>query len=237
MSEIHKHSHLLLNCLGTVGSIVSGYISEYMTEQEIKTINNKIQILNDKLNEFDIFKYKIINRIKIRDLIVKVISENEYIFLDIAVKLLELSEENFENIIDGFMKLTKNDIDVLYHNLWKKKHNKKFDIESIKREISDNYEFIPDLVMSYEYRVNKENFIKKENSLIIGENLTLMPNLESSAIFNVFEKLSYNNFIKITKYISDIMNESFGTYLCFNFTYLGIHLCKIMEQIEKKGKE
>lgn len=77
-------------------------------------------------------------------------------------------------------------------------------------------------------------FVKKENSLLIGDNLTLMPNLEISEIFNVFEKLSYNNFIKITKYIPSIMNDSFGTYLCFNFTYLGIHLCKIMERIEKQ---
>lgn len=150
MSEIHKHSHLLLNCFGTVGSIISGYISEYMTEEEIRAINNKIEILNDKLKEFDIFKYKIINRIKIRDMIVRVLSEDENFFLDLAVKLLELSEDNFENIIDGFMKLTRNDIDVLYHNLWKKKNNKKFDIEHIKQEISDNYEFTPDLVMSIE---------------------------------------------------------------------------------------
>ena len=45
MSNIHKHSHLLLNCLGTVGSIVSGYISEYMTEEDIKKINSKIKKL------------------------------------------------------------------------------------------------------------------------------------------------------------------------------------------------
>ena len=49
MSNFHKHSHLLLNCLGTVGSIVSGYISEYMTEEDIKKINSKIKKLNDKL--------------------------------------------------------------------------------------------------------------------------------------------------------------------------------------------
>lgn len=237
MSDIHKHTHLLLNCLGTVGSIVSGYISEYMTEQEIKDINKKINILNKKLKKFNIFQYKIVNRIKIRDLIVKVLSEEDDIFMELCVGLLSLSEDNFENIIDSFMKLTKNDIDVLYYNLWKKRHNKNFDIESIKKEISDNFEFTPDLVMSHAYRVNKEVFSKKENSLLIGDSLTLMPNLESSIVYNVFEKLAYNNFIKLTIYIPDITQDSFGTYICFNFTYLGIHICKIMEKIERKRNE
>lgn len=235
MSKIYKHSHLLLNCFGTIGAIVSGYISEYMTEQDIKNINKKIDVLNKKLKDFNIFKYKIVNRIKIRDLIVKILSEDDYIFLDIAVELLELSEDNFENIVDGFMKLTKNDIDILYYNLWKKRGNKQFDIQSIKQEISDNYEFTPDLVMSYAYRVNKKDFNELKNSLIVGEGLTLMPNLESSAIFNVFEKLSYNNFIKITKYIPNAKKDFFETYLCFNFTYIGIHLCKILDQLENKS--
>lgn len=236
MSEANKHAHLILNCFGPVGSIVSGYISEYMTEQEIKSINKKIEILNSKIKDFDIFKYKIVNRIKIRDLIVKVLSEADDIFLDLSVELLSLSEDNFENIIDGFMKLTKNDIDVLYYNLWKKRNNKRFDIESVKKEISDNFEFTPDLVMSHVYRVNKDAFYKKENSLLIGDSLTLMPNLESSIVYNVFEKLSYNNFIKLTIYIPDITQDSFGTYICFNFTYLGIHICQIMEKIEQNEK-
>ena len=90
MSNIHKHSHLLLNCLGTVGSIVSGYISEYMTEEDIKKINSKITKLNDKLKNLDIFKYKIVNRIKIRNLLVKTLSEDDEIFIDLAIKLLEL---------------------------------------------------------------------------------------------------------------------------------------------------
>ena len=88
--------------------------------------------------------------------------------------------------------------------------------------------------MNLEYRVNKEDFDIKKNSLVIGENLTLMPNLESSNIFNVFEKLAYNNFIKLSKYIPNIKKDFFETYLCFNFTYLGIYLCKIMETIEKQ---
>lgn len=33
------------------------------------------------------------------------------------------------------------------------------------------------------------------------------------------------------------MSDSFNTYLCFTFTYLGIHLCRIMERIEKNKKE
>lgn len=51
----------------------------------------------------------------------KVLSEEKDDFIEIAVDLLNLSEDNFENIIDGFMKLIKNDIDVLYYNLWKKR--------------------------------------------------------------------------------------------------------------------
>ena len=39
---------------------------------------------------------------------------------------------------------------------------------------------MPDLLMSYEYRVNKDDFVNNENSLIIGESLTLMPIQESS---------------------------------------------------------
>lgn len=148
-----------------------------------------------------------------------------------------MSEDNFENIIDGFIKLTKNDIDVLYYNLWKKRGNEKFDVKFLKKEIESNYEFVPDLIMSYAYRVNKKDFVNNENSIIIGESLTLMPAQESSNILNIFEKLSYNNFIKLSKYIPNKMSESFNTYLCFNFTYLGIHLCRIMEKIEKNKKE
>ena len=135
------------------------------------------------------------------------------------------------------MKLTKNDIDVLYYNLWKKRGNEKIDVNSLKKEIGSNYEFVPDLIMSYEYRVNKDAFVNNENSLIIGESLTLMPTQESSNIFNIFEKLAYNNFIKLSKYIPNKTSDSFNTYLCFTFTYLGIHLCRIMERIEKNKKE
>ena len=182
-------------------------------------------------------KYKLSNRIKIRGLVVKVLSEDSDVFVDLAIELLNISEDNFENIIDSFMKLTKNDLDVLYYNLWKKRGNEKFDVNELKNEIGSNFEFVPDLILSYEYRVNKSDFVNNENSLIIGDTLTLMPTQESSNIFNVFEKLSYNNFIKLAKYIPNKMNDSFNTYLCFNFTYLGIYLCRIMEKIERDKKE
>ena len=91
--------------------------------------------------------------------------------------------------------------------------------------------------MSYAYRVNKEDFKKNSNSLLIGQFLTLMPEKDSSFLFNVFEKLSFNNFIKLAMYIPDKTKDSFNTYLCFNFTYLGIHLCKIMEKLENNIKE
>ena len=162
----------------------------------IQLLKVKFNEWNKKLEDFNIFKYKIINRYKIRNLIVKVLSEEANDFIEIAVDLLNMLEDNFENIIDGFMKLTKKDIDV---------------------------------IMSYEYRVNKDDFVNNENSLIIGELLTLMPTQESSNIFNIFEKLS--------KYIPNKMSDSFNTYLCFIFTYLGNHLCRIMEKIEKNKKE
>ena len=105
MNEIKEYNDLSINKYGTIGSLMNGYLD----------------ILNKKLEDFNIFKYKIINRYKIRNLIVKVLSEEKDDFIEIAVDLLNLSEDNFENIIDGFMKLTKNDIDVLYYNLWKKR--------------------------------------------------------------------------------------------------------------------
>ena len=135
------------------------------------------------------------------------------------------------------MSLTKSDIDILYHNLWKKRGNEKYDVISLKKEIGSNFENVPDLIMSYAYRVNKEDFKKNSNSLLIGQFLTLMPEKDSSFLFNVFEKLSFNNFIKLAMYISDKTKDSFNTYLCFNFTYLGIHLCKIMEKLENNIKE
>lgn len=236
MNEIKTYNNLSINTYGTIGSLMSGYLDFYLNEDEIKIINEKINILNKKLEDFDVFKYKIINRYKIKNLIVKILSEETNDFIEIAIDLLNMSEENFENIIDGFMKLTKNDINVLYYNLWKKRGNEKFDVSFLKNEISSNYEFVPDLIMSYEYRVNKSDFVNNENSLIIGESLTLMPTQESSNIFNIFEKLSYNSFIKLSKYIPNKMSESSNTYLCFKFTYLGIHLCRIMEKIEKNKK-
>ena len=229
MKEINKETSVSIGKVGTIGNILSNYIDGYVSSDEINEINMKIDIMNKKLDDFDIFNYKLSNRIKIRSLIVKALSEESNVFIDLAVELLNISEDNFENIIDSFMKLTKNDLDVLYYNLWKKRGNEKFDVISLKNEISRNFEFVPDLIMSYEYRVNKD-------SLIIGDTLTLMPSQESSNVFNVFEKLSYNNFIKLSKYIPNKMNNSFNTYLCFNFTYLGIYLCKIMEKIEKKRK-
>lgn len=237
MNEIKEYNDLSINKYGTIGSLMNGYLDSYLNRDEIEVINKNIDILNKKLEDFNIFKYKIINRYKIRNLIVKVLSEETDDFIEIAVDLLNLSEDNFENIIDVFMKLTKNDIDVLYYNLWKKRGNEKFDVNSLKKEIGNNYEFVPDLIMNYEYRVNKDAFVNNENSLIIGESLTLMPTQESSNIFNIFEKLAYNNFIKLSKYIPNKTSDSFNTYLCFTFTYLGIHLCRIMERIEKNKKE
>lgn len=222
---------------GTIGNILNNYIDEYVSNNEIKEINAKIAMMNQKLSDFDMLKYKLSNRIKIRGLVVKVLSEDSDVFVDLAIELLNISEDNFENIIDSFMKLTKNDLDVLYYNLWKKRGNEKFDVNELKNEIGSDFEFVPDLILSYEYRVNKSDFVNNENSLIIGDTLTLMPTQESSNIFNVFEKLSYNNFIKLAKYIPNKMNDSFNTYLCFNFTYLGIYLCRIMEKIERDKKE
>ena len=139
----------------------------------------------------------------------KVLSEETDDFIEIAVDLLNLSEDNFENIIDGFMKLTKNDIDVLYYNLWKKCGNEKFDVNSLKKKIGSNYEFVPDLIMSYEYRVNKDAFVNNENSLIIGELLTLMPtyneNIYNIYLDKIFTKASYRD--DWNKFLEDIENS------------------------------
>ncbi len=121
MNEIKEYNDLSINKYGTIGSLMNGYLDSYLNRDEIEVINKNIDILNKKLEDFNIFKYKIINRYKIRNLIVKVLSEEKDDFIEIAVDLLNLSEDNFENIIDGFMKLTKNDIYVLYYNLWKKR--------------------------------------------------------------------------------------------------------------------
>lgn len=139
----------------------------------------------------------------------KVLSEETDDFIEIAVDLLNLSEDNFENIIDGFMKLTKNDIDVLYYNLWKKRGNEKFDVNSLKKKIGSNYEFVPDLIMSYEYRVNKDAFVNNENSLIIGELLTLMPtyneNIYNIYLDKIFTNASYRD--DWNKFLEDIENS------------------------------
>lgn len=217
----------------TIENVLNVYIDEFVTRDEIENINKKIEIMNNRLQDFKLTNYKLSNRIKIRNLIVKVLSEDSEIFLDLAIELLNISEDNFENIVDSFMKLSVNDIDVLYRNLWKKRGNDKYDINLLKKEIGNNFEYVPDLIMSYEYRVNKDDFINNQNGLILGDTLTLMPSLESSNIFNVFEKLSYNNFIKLSKYIPNKMTDSFPTYLCFNFTYIGMYLCRMMEKIEK----
>ena len=113
MNEIKEYNDLSINKYGTIGSLMNGYLDSYLNRDEIEVINKNIDILNKKLEDFNIYK--------IRNLIVKVLSEEKDDFIEIAVDLLNLSEDNFENIIDGFMKLTKNDIDVLYYNLWKKR--------------------------------------------------------------------------------------------------------------------
>lgn len=234
MADIKIVNDISIDKNGTVGNILSGYIENFISTDEISKINKKIELLNAKNEGLNIFSYKIANRVKIRNLIVKTISEDSDVFIDIASELMNMSEENFENVIDSFMSLTKSDIDTLYYNLWKKRENSKFDVIELKGIVENEYEFRPDLIFNHEYRVNKVINNDSKNSLIVGESLTIMPTQESSNIFNVFEKLAFNNFIKITKYIPNSNLESFPTYLCFNFTYLGIHVCKIMEKIEKR---
>ena len=87
MNEIKKVNKIKVNKTGNIGSIIGGYIDSYITTEEIKQINNKIEKLNANLNDFDIFKYKIINRIKIRNLLVKVLSESSYKFVVIFVEI------------------------------------------------------------------------------------------------------------------------------------------------------
>ena len=102
MNEIKTYNNLSINTYGTIGSLMNGYLDSYLNEDEIKIINEKIDILNKKLEDFDVFKYKIINRYKIKNLIVKILSEETNDFIEIAIDLLNMSEENFENIVPNF---------------------------------------------------------------------------------------------------------------------------------------
>lgn len=231
MSKINKRAHLMLNFLGPIGSIISGYISDYMTEEELNKIQARINTLNDKLNDFNILNYKIINRLKIRNLLTKCISENDDIFLDLAVQLLMLDEEEFENIIESFLTITKNDLDVLYLNLWKKRKLKEYNLENIGYDVFDTYGFHPDLSFSYAYCVNRKK-TRFEKSVLIGDPLTIMPNQNTENIYNKFEKLSFNKFIKLVIYIPDISSDSFPSYICINFTYTGRFICNLMEKLD-----
>lgn len=49
----------------------------------------------------------------------------------------------------------------------------------------------------------------------------------------LYYRIIFRNFLTP---IPNKMSESFNTYLCFKFTYLGIYLCRIMEKIEKIRK-
>ena len=98
MQQIKNCSNLKINSYGTIGSLMNGYLNSYLSVDEIEIINEKIDILNKKLQEFDIFQYKIINRYKIKNLIVKALSEESDYFIEIAVNILNMSEDNFENI-------------------------------------------------------------------------------------------------------------------------------------------
>lgn len=232
MSKINKQAHLMLNFLGPIGSIISGYISDYMTEEELNKIQIRINTLNDKLNDFNILNYKIINRLKIRNLLTKCISEKDDVFLDLAVQILMLDEDEFENIIESFLTITKNDLDVLYLNLWKKRKLKKYNLENIGNDVFDTYGFQPDLTFSHAYCVNRKK-TRFEKSVLIGDSLTIMPNQNTENIFNKFEKLSFNKFIKLAIYIPDISSDSFPSYICINFTYIGRYICKLREELDK----
>lgn len=71
MYKIKEVNNLIVNKNGTIGDILSTYIDDYISDIEVNKINKKIEKLNKKLKNLDIFNYKLSNRIKIRNLIVK----------------------------------------------------------------------------------------------------------------------------------------------------------------------
>lgn len=60
--RIKEYNDLSINKYGTIGSLMNGYLDSYLNRDEIEVINKNIDILNKKLEDFNIFKYKIINR-------------------------------------------------------------------------------------------------------------------------------------------------------------------------------
>ena len=67
MNEIKEYNDLSINKYGTIGSLRNGYLDSYLNRDEIEVINKNIDILNKKLEDFNIFQYKVINRYKIRN--------------------------------------------------------------------------------------------------------------------------------------------------------------------------
>lgn len=60
--RIKEYNDLSINKYGTIGSLMNGYLDSYLNRDEIEVINKNTGILNKKLGDFNIFKYKIINR-------------------------------------------------------------------------------------------------------------------------------------------------------------------------------
>jgi len=236
VSKINKKAHLFLQLTGPIGSIISSIISDAITEEEITKLNKKISILDNELKDFQIMSFKLINRLKVKNFLVKAISEDSEYFLELACLILKDNEENFESIVDAFNILNEKDLNTLYFNLWKKSKLKEFTSEDIKKCIYHDYELEPDVVFSHAYRVNKEVGATSEKGLLLGNSLTIMPQTELSNIFNEFEKLSHNNLIRISIYISKPNDKDSPTYLCINFTCIGVYICRLMESIERNNK-
>ena len=62
MNEIKEYNDLAINKYGTIGSLMNGYLDSYLNRDEIEVINKNIDILNKKLEDFNIFKYRIIHK-------------------------------------------------------------------------------------------------------------------------------------------------------------------------------
>lgn len=221
----------LLEFTGPIGSIVSSYIADFLSEQEFNQVNKRIALLEAELKDFNVFKYKIINRLKIKNFLVRALLEEKEDYFHIAQQVLKEDEELFEDIIDELLKIDATSLEVLYRNYWKKSKMKEFQHQYIQKLIEQEYETRPDLIFNYGYRVNKELENKPKNitSLISG---TAMNN-EVEELEKPMQKLQNAGLLRYYIYYPNINSDFFSRYQCINFSIAGKKVCELLEKTDR----